>query len=471
MSKIENINRMVEKMSPIMTLKKGDLDAPEKREKYTVSFIGCGRMGLPTACLFAEAGFKVLCADTNPQVVNSINKGKAPFSEPGIDALIKKHVKGGRLKAINDNKEAASLSDIILLILPTFVDEKRKPNYGHFEKACKEVGMGLRSGSLIIVESTTGPGITETLVKESLENASGLRAGVDFGLAHSPIRATSGHVLRNIVTYPKVVGGINERSLDVACLVLSTVTKGEMKRVRDIKTAEAVKLFENVQRDVDLALTNELAIFCEKIGIDFMEAVEAANTQPHSHLLSPGIVSGHIPKDPYLLIDEAENVNVRLRMAILARKINDEMLRHTLSLTRDALRRCGKSLRRAKIAVLGVSYRPNVKNPHGTSTRKLVDMLSSKGAKVLVYDPFFSYKELMNTGYPTERTLAKIVEKADCLIVAVGHNKFRRLNLKRIKFLFRSPAAIVDMGHIIDPAKAEKEGFVYRGVGRGVWST
>ncbi len=451
-----------------MALEKGDLGAPEKREKFTVGVIGCGRMGLPTACLFAEAGFKVLCADANPQVVNSVSKGKAPFSEPGVDALLKKNVKGGCLKAVNENKEAASLSDIILLVLPTRVDEKRKPDYGHFEKACKEVGMGLRSGSLIIVESTTGPGITETLVKEGLENASGLRAGVDFGLAHSPIRAASGHVLRDIATYPKVVGAINERSLDVACLVLGTVTKGEIVRVRDIKTAEAVKLFENVQRDVDLALANELALLCEKIGIDFMEAAKAANTQPHSHLLYPGIVSGHIPKDPYLLIDEAENVNVRLRMAILARKVNDAMLRHTLRLTEDALRRCGKTLRRAKIPVLGVSYRPNVKNPVGTSTRELVNMLSSKGAKVLVYDPFFSYKELMDMGYPTERTLAKIVEGADCLVIAVGHDKFRRLNLKRIKFLFKSPAAIVDMGHVIDPVKAEKEGFVYRGVGRGV---
>jgi len=453
-----------------MTLEKGDLDAPEKREKYTVSVIGCGRMGLPTACLFAEAGFKVLCADANPQVVNSINEGKAPFSEPGMDALIKKHVKGGRLRGIDDNREAASLSDIILLVLPTLVDEKRKPNYGPFEKVCREVGMGLRSGSLIVVESTTGPGITENLVKESLENASGLRAGVDFGLSHSPIRATSGHALRDITTYPKVVGAINERSLDVACLVLGTVTKGGMVRVRNIKTAEAVKLFENIQRDVDLALANELALLCEKMGIDFMEAAKAANTQPYSHLLSPGLVSGHIPKDPYLLVDEAENVNARLRMTILARKINDEMLRHTLRLTEDALRRCGKTLRRAKIPVFGVSYRPNVKNPVGTSTRELVNMLSSRGAKVLVYDPFFSYNELVDMGYPTERTLAKIVEGADCLIIAVGHDKFRRLNLKRIKFSFRSPAAVVDMGRVIDPAKAEEEGFIYRGVGRGAWS-
>lgn len=452
-----------------MALKEEDLDVPEKREKYTVSVVGCGRMGLPTACLFAEAGFKVLCADVNPQVVNSINQGKAPFSEPGMDALIKKHVEEGRLKATNDNKEVASLSDIILLVLPTLVDEKKKPDYGPFEKVCKEVGMGLRSGSLIIVESTTGPGITETLIKEGLEKASGLRAGVDFGLAHSPIRASPGRVLRDIATYPKVVGAINERSLDVACLVLGTVTKGGMVRVRDLKTAEAVKLFENVQRDVDLALTNELALLCEKNGIDFIEAAKAANTQPYSHLLSPGLVSGHIPKDPYILIDEAENVNARLRMALLARKINDEMLKHTLRLTEEALRRCGKTLRRAKIPVLGVSYRPNVKNPQGTSARELVNMLSSRGAKVLVYDPFFSYNELMDMGYPTERTLAKIVEGADCLIIAVGHDKLRRLNLKRIKFSFRSPAAIVDMGHVIDPTKAVKEGFVYRGVGRGAW--
>jgi len=457
-------------MSTIMKLEKEDIDTPEKRKKYTVSVIGCGRMGLPTACLFAEAGFKVIGVDANQRLVSSVKKGKAPFIEPGLDELIKKHVQNEQLTVTSNTKEAAQASDIILFIVPTLIDQKKKPDYSHLEKACKEAGMSLRSGTLLIFESTTGPGVTETIVKENLEKTSGLKAGVDFGLAYSPIRATSGRVLQDITNYPRVVGAVNEQSLKVAYLVLSRIIKAEIIKVRNIKTAEAIKLFENVYRDANIALANEFARFCEKAGIDFLEAQKAANTQPYCHLLVPGIVSGHIPTDPYLLVEEAENVNARLRMVTLARKINDEMVSHALHLTRDALRSCGKTMRRAKVSVFGVSYRPNVKETRGSLAKDLINMLGRKGAIVHVYDPLFSYKELIELEYPAERTLAKAVEGADCLLITVGHNRFKRLNLRKIKFLVKKPAAIVDMGHVINPVKAEREGFVYRGVGRGIWT-
>jgi len=457
-------------MSMMMTLKEEDIDTPEKRGKFTISVIGCGRMGLPTACLFAEAGFKVIGADANPSVIDLLRRGRVPFVEPGLKALIKRHIEEGGLTATNDAKEAASASDVIVFVVPTPIGPKKEPDYSYVEKACKEVGMGLRSGSLVIFESTMGPGVTETLVKETLENVSGLKAGIDFGLAYSPIRASSGRVLQDITAYPRVVAAINEQSLRAACLILSTIIKAEMIKVRDIKTAEAIKLFENVYRDVNIALANEFARFCEKARIDFIEVQKAANTQPYCHLLVPGIVSGHILTNSYLLIEEAENVNVKPRMVTLARKTNDEMLNHALHLTRDALQQCGKTMRRAKISVLGVSYRPNIKEARGSSIRELVKKLGKKGATVRVYDPLFSHKELEELDYPAERTLTKTVEGVDCLLIAVGHSRFRRLNLRRIKFLVKKPAAIVDMGHVIDPAKAEKEGFVYRGVGRGVWS-
>ena len=238
--------------------------------------------------------------------------------------------------------------------------------------------------------------------------------------------------------------------------------------VKNLKTAEATKLFENISRDVNFALANEFALLCEKIGIDFIEALEAANTQPYSHLLLPGIVGGRITKDPYLLIEEAENVNVNLRMTILARKINDGMLRHTLSLVRKALRRCSRTFRRSKVSVFGVSSRPNIKEAEGSLTKELVDMLHKRGVRVRVYDPFFTPSELKEMGYPVGSTLTKTVQGVDCLIIAVGHDKFKKLNLKRIKFQVRKPAAIVDMSRVINPARAEKEGFMYFGVGRGI---
>jgi len=447
-----------------------NLDVPEKRKKYTVGVVGCGRIGLATACLFTEAGFSVIGADVNSRVVALLNKGKAPLPETGLKELLKKHVKKGSFTATRDIRKAASISDIIMLVVPTSIDQKKKPDYTYIERPCKEIGKGLRAGSLVIVASTMGPRITETIIKEALEKASGFKAGVDFGLAYSPTRAAPGRVLQDVATYSRVVGAINEKSLNVASLVLGTIVKGGIVKVRDMKTAEAVKLFESVHRDVNLALANDFAQFCENIGIDYLEALEAANTQPDCHLFVSGVVSGHISKGPYLLLEEAENANAKLHMLLLARKINDEMLGHTLHLTRDALRSCGKTLRRAKISVFGVSSCPNVKESQGSETKKLVSMLKKKGAFVQVYDPFFSPKELMEMGYPTKGTLTKTVEGTDCLIIAVGHDRFRRLNLGRIKIFVKKPAAIVDMGNVIDPAKAQKERFVYRGVGRGVWA-
>jgi len=455
--------------SVAMKLEASDLDSPEKRAKYTLCVVGCGRIGLPTACVFAEAGFRVIGVDVDPHVVSLLKKGKAPFVETGLSALVKKHVKSGRLTATTDTKKAVSESDIIVLIVPTVIDEKKKPDYSYVEKSCRDVGMGLRQSSLVIFASTVGPSITETLVKETLENASGLKAGTDFGLVNSPTRAAPGQILRDLASYPRVVGAINEQSFKVASHVLSTIVKSGIVKVRDLRTAETVKLFENVYRDVSLALANDFALFCEKMKVDYLETQSAANTQPYSHLLRPGIVAGHIPKDPYLLLEEAENVSAKLSIVALARKINDEMLEHTVQLVREALGKHQKPFRRAKVALLGVSYRANIKEHRGTATTQLVKMFTAKGAIVRVYDPLYSFKELTEMGYPAERTLAKTVEKTDCIVIAVGHSRFKRLNLKKLKLLMTKTAAIVDMGHVIEPEKAEREGFVYRGVGRGVW--
>jgi nucleotide sugar dehydrogenase len=457
-------------MAVTMKLAREDIDTPEKREKYTVSVVGCGRVGLPTACLFAEVGFKVIGVDSNRRIVDLLKKGKSPFTESQLRAFIEKQVKSSHFTAITNARKAVSASDVIVINVPTPVDKKKKPDYSHIEKTCREVGMGLRSGSMIIFQSTIGPGITETLAKETLENASGLKAGIDFGLAYCPVCAVPRRTLEDITTRARVVGAINQQSLEAACLLLGTITKRKTVKVRDIKTAEAVELFEKAYQDVNVALANELAHFCEKAEIDFVEACNAVSPNPHYCLNVPGIVEVHAPDDSLLLLEEAEAVNARLRMLTLARKINDETLDHTLRLVRAALRSCQKPLRRAKISVFGVSSRPNMKEPRGSPTRKLVNILKKRGVGVQVYDPFFSQKELSKMGYPAKATLTKTVEGADCIIIAVGHDRFRRLNLKRIKIFVKKPAAIVDMGHVIDPTKAEKEGFVYRGFGRGVWT-
>jgi nucleotide sugar dehydrogenase len=452
-----------------LTLTEGELESFEQRGKYVITVVGCGRMGLPTACLFAEAGFRVICFDINPRIVDQINSGASPFFEPNLDKLIKKNVDLGRLKATNDVKSALSNSDATIVAVDTPIDEKRRPNYSNLEGACRDIGLNLKLGNLVILESTVGPGVTEEIVKETLESSSGLKAGEDFGLAYSPIRASVGRVLEDMVSYPRVLAAIDERSMVAARSILKTVVKGGIIEVSSIRAAEVIKLAENIYRDVNLALSNELALFCEKIGVDYLEVQAAANTQPYCHLLKPGLVGGHIPKDPYLLIYEAESLGIKLLLPALARRVNDESVKRAFDLIRDAFKAMDKTLKRSKVAILGLSYKPNVKEMKGSLVIDLVNLLVDKGVKVSVFDPFYSPEELRSINIPAEKNLTKTFKGADCIVIAVGHDKFRRLSLKKIGMLMKKPYALVDLANIINPSKAVKEGFIYRGLGRGAW--
>ena len=454
-------------MTEAMTLKEKDLADPNERRNYVLVVVGCGRMGLPTACLFSDAGFKVTCLDTDPYVVSQINKGISPFIEQGLSQLLKKNLKEGRISATTDPKDAVAKSSIIILTVDTPLDEKKQPDYSSLEGSCRNVGLNMKRGTLLIVGCTVGPSVTETLVKETLEASSGLKAGVDFGLAYSPIRATVGKTIEDMIKYPRIVAGIDKQSLTAVKAVLKTITKGEIIEISNFRTAEAIKLFENIYRYVNISLANEFAQFCESAGINYFQSMKAANTQPFCHLLKPGIVGGNIPKDPFLLLSEAEDLGLKLKMTILARKINDDMLKHAYILVKDTLRHCDKPVRRSRVVVLGASYRPNVKEARGSLVPELVKLLKRMGARVSVFDPYFTYKELRDLGYTTEPTLEKLVEGADCLLIAVGHNKFKRLTLGKISVLMKKPSALVDLAHVVSPSLAISEGFVYRSLGIG----
>ena len=367
--------------------------------------------------------------------------------------------------ATTNLRKAVSESDIIIIGIKASLDRNRKPDYSKLEKACKEVGMSLNPGSIIMFQNTMGPGMTETIVKKTLEIASGLEAGTTFGLAYFSTLNNSTHLSKSFVNCTKVVGGITKRSLKVACLLLETITKGEIIRVKDIKTSEAVRLLEEAYKDVNIAFANEFAIFCEKAGIDFVKVRNIMSPIKFSKLR--GLNNS---RDSYFLIEEAEADGVKLRMLSLSTKINDETLDHAIRLIRDSLRICQKTLRRARISMLGISALANKKRASNSASKKLVKLLNKRGVSVKVYDPFFSHKELLSMGFEAETSLWKTVEGTDCLVVAVAHDRFTRLNLRRLQMLMRQPAAMVDMGQVVDPTKAKKVGFVYRGFGRGPWA-
>lgn len=450
-------------MPGIMNVRKEDIDSSEKCRNYTVSVVECGKIGVPYACLFADAGFKVIGVNTDPHMLKLL-KSQPPFLKDNARRALEKHAQEGFFTASSDIRKAASESDIIVIATQTTIDQRKKPDYSSLEKTCREVGMGLKKDSLVLFVSTTGPGIVEGPMREALEKASGLRAGTDFGLASSPLQTNS---LENHVS--RVVGAVNEPSLRTASLILNTATKQDVVEVRNIKTAEAISLFQNVNSEVNQALANELAFLCERLKIDFKEMLKLFSKNKTFHFPSTGVMDGSARKDFYLLLEEAENVNLNLRLTPLARKINDEIAEHTFRLVKDALKVCGKTVSRAKVSVLGVSRRPDAKEPPGTLTKSILNLLKKKVRVVQAYDPFFTKKELTELGFEAEK-LSKVVEKTDCLVILAGHSKFERLNLKKVRLLAKKSPAIVDISYVIDPLKAERCGFVYRGLGRGVWT-
>jgi nucleotide sugar dehydrogenase len=386
--------------------------------------------------------------------------------------MLKKVVRAGNLTATTNTEEAAANSDIVFLVVPTMIDRQKRADYSAVEDACVGIGKGLKNGSLVIFESTCGPGVTERVVKGTIEKYSGLIAGQGFGLAYSPIRAMGGRALQDMQSYAKLVGAIDKKSLECACAVLSVIVKGELVRVRDIKTAELVKLFETIYRDVNIGLANEFALLCEEVGSDYLEVMKAANSQPYSHLHNTGVgVGGHcLPVYPYLLASEAFALDARLRLVLDARKINDLMPRHVTKLASDGLRVCGKSLKRAKVVVLGISYRPNVKETRYSPSLELIGILKKRGARVTSFDPLYTVSEMDSMGLLSEATLRKAVEKADCIVLTVAHDEFKELDTIELAAHMSKQGLIIDCTGTLDPTSVEKSGLIYRATGRGLWT-
>lgn len=447
-------------MPAVLHLKPEEIDTKEKRVKYTVCVVGCDEKGVVYATAFAEAGFKVICTDADQTLVKCLSKGKTVFSDREIEPKLKSFLRRGRLSVTSELQNAVSQSDIIVVTLTAKIDGKKQPDYSEVESTCKQVGKALSRGALFIYGGIAGLGFTEGVVKETLENTSGLRVGEDFGLVYNPIQFFGRQPSAPIANQELKVAALDGTSLDSAAKVLRVITGKEVKQISDVKTAEAASLFTIAKQDVNLALANELAVFCESAGIDYFETLKLVDVNGAS--FSPTVEAEEVNRnEAYLLLESAENLNAKLRLPVLARKINEDMVRHAINLTKDALRSCGKTLRRARVAVFG-NAKPK------TATTMFVKMLERRGAKASLYDPLFSKNGLSDVARVLKRSMKEAVEGADCIVVLTEQDQFKRLNLKRLLAVMKMPAAMVDLTGMFDPKKVERKGFTYSGLGRGV---
>jgi UDP-N-acetyl-D-mannosaminuronic acid dehydrogenase len=454
----------------IIQAKPEEFNSAEKREKLGVCIIGCGQTGILQALLFAEAGFKVTCVDADQTIVSSIGKGRVPILKLEAGTKLKDHVKAGRLKATNEIREPVSHSDIIAITTPVKINAKKKAEYSDLENACKKIGSSLQRGSLVMVTSLTGIGITEGLIKETLENTSGLNVGTDFGLAYSPIQTLHTRTWKEAANHQRIVAATDRDSLKAASIILETLTKKGVRKTGNVKAAELAALLEVLQRDVNIALADETALLCEKVGVDYTEARKIIGTDTDSLPPVSTVEDDSFSDDPYLLLEDAESFNVKPRIGTAARDTNEEVVKHVANLVKDALRSCGKTLKRARIGMLGASQTANAQSSMKRTAKKIVETLEARGAKISLYDPYLPENETAETPYHFKKTLAEVVERADCIIVVTAHDQFKHVNLRKMRLTMKMPAAIVDLEGVTEPSKIEKEGFVYRGLGRGVWT-
>ena len=426
-----------------------------------ITVVGSGYVGLPTAALFADAGFQVTALDIKPEIVKGINEGIVKAHEPGLDELVSRNVRAGRLKAASNHDADLESTDVFIICVQTPIEKHKRPDLSFLEGALQTIGAHVRKETIVVLGSTVPPQTMLRLVKPRLELLSGLTAGTDFYLAYAPERIAPGKALEEFVRGPRLVGGIEPHSTRIVAKLLRTVCKRVVET--DALTAEVAKLAENTFRDVNIAFANQLALMCEQLGTDVIEVIRLANTHPrvNVHMPGPGVGGPCLPKDPYLLLSSAEYVGYDL--VKVARQINDFMPKHVVKLVLQALIDASKDVRTSKIAILGTAYKANVDDPRLSPAAYIIDRLKSLGAEVVVYDPHCDE----SFGAKKGGSLLDVVKSADCFVVITDHTEFKSLKLQEIKKLMENKPAIIDGRRIVDCETAENLGFSYYGIGLG----
>ncbi|XVH33843.1 nucleotide sugar dehydrogenase (plasmid) [Haloferacaceae archaeon DSL9] len=399
-----------------------------------VGVYGLGKMGLPLAAVYADVSGNVSGADVDQSVVDRINRGECHISgEPGLPELVKKTVEAGSFEAFSDPEVVASRSAVHVVIVPTLVTEDSKPDLSIISSVAEDIGANLDEGDIVIFESTLPPRSCEDVLLPILEERSGLSRG-QFGLAFCPERTLSGRAIEDIrEAHPKIVGGIDDESTRVAELIYGEITSNDVISVSDVTTAEAVKVFEGVYRDVNIGLANELARLTDELKIDVMEAIEAANTQPFCDIHIPGAgVGGHcIPYYPHFLIQQFDGDT---RLMETARRINDSMPGYTADLALAKLEARGVSPGDANVLVLGLTYRPGVAEIRATPSIPAIQRLVAAGATVTAVDPVLDEYDAFRQLGATISTVDEIKDSAfDAVVLITPQTAFEDLDLPSMK--------------------------------------
>lgn len=415
-----------------------------------ICVLGLGYIGLPTACLFATHGHRIVGVDLNKEVVAKVTQGELPFEEPELAELLQKALALNSFTA----RTAPETADIFLIAVPTPLDkEVRMADLSFVREATKSVVNYLKPGDIVILESTVPPGTCERLLLPILEE-SGLKESKDFYLVHCPERAIPGNTIYEMVNNDRIIGRRHKKPGELAKELYSCFVKGNIY-LTDLRTAEMVKLMENTFRDINIALANEFAQIAEESGVNIWEAIALANKHPRVNMLKPGPgVGGHcIAIDPWFL---AEN-STKSHIIALAREINDSMPRHVLGLVNDLLR----DLTKATITVLGVAYKGDVDDTRETPALRFIKLAENEGYRVKIHDPW-----VKSFDYPL-CSLEEAVRDSDCLVLITDHAAFAQIDPTKLLPLVKH-RNLVDTRNILNHKKWQEAGFKVRVLGTGI---
>ena len=423
-------------------------------EVKKICVVGLGYVGLPLACLLAKK-YRVIGFDKNPRRIEELKKG---FDVTG--EVDEKSLKNSNLEFTNDERKISEC-DFIIVAVPTPVDKVKNPDLSFLKSASSIVGRNLTKGSIVVYESTVYPGATEEVCVPLLERESGLKWKRDFFVGYSPERVNPGDKEHTIEKVVKVVAGDCEYSLEKIARVYESIVEAGIYKAPSIRVAEAAKVIENIQRDINIALMNELAIIFDRLGLETKEVLKAAYTKWNFLRFEPGLVGGHcIPVDPYYLAYKSLEVGHVPQLILAGRNINESMPVFIANKVLKLLIKGGKDISNSKILVLGITFKENIPDIRNSKSFDLVKELTEFGLKVFVYDPVAQPEEVKKEyGIDLLRRLEEF-SPYDCIIVSVKHQCFREYSKEFFKSLMTRPYILIDVKGIFEDIKGDKE-FIY----------
>ena len=435
----------------------------------TIGVVGIGRIGLPTALCFAEKGFLTIGIDINTKLVDEINSGVYPLKdEPEFDKIFEKVIANNQFSSTNDVSSSLCKCDIIILSLPTPMDQNNIPDYSALLSVGKNLHDFIKSGTLVIVESTVEPGFIENELIQMIEgNDNRHKRNHDFSIVACPETANPGEILSDFKKLPRLIGGISNTASEITSNLYKHVFGVDTLVLPNCKTANAAKLTANVFRDVNIAFVNELSLLFEKMDIDILKVLDACDRKYNfqTHYPGAGVGGPCLPVNSYQYLNTARKTSDNvLRIIEIAREINENMPSHTVELLIDALNEIGKSIKDCSIGILGISYKPNVADIQLSPAKDIIEILEKLGAKIKIYDPY--YKSQNCFSYVVDSSLSDTVDNSDALILVTAHDEFKKIDIESITQKMKTPV-FIDTRGIINMDLAKNTGIIFRGIGRG----